>query len=73
MKKNELIQKLNEGCQVVLKGNFSDGQDCWNYEYWQYKNEYYNCSYDGEYSHHFNAEDLEYAFNPDEAEDIEVI
>lgn len=70
--KEELIKILDEGKTITLIG--IKGHE-WQTEYWEKKEGYvnpYECSYDGESSENFSKEDLEFAFCPGEAEEIEI-
>jgi len=72
MTKQELINQMNEGYEVTLQGSFADGETNWHYEYWKLDSDMYQCSYDGECSHYFNLNDLEFSFNPNDADIIEI-
>lgn len=72
MNKEKLIQELKDGKEIILQGEFTDNNDTWNYEYWKMIEDKFQCSYDGEYSHWFKEENLEFSFCPEEAEMIEI-
>jgi hypothetical protein len=80
MTKQELIQKMIEGEKVSLTFSEpqSDGNCEWNNEEWSYNEAFiapFGCNYDGidgSTTRH-TLEDMKHAFNPEDAEEIEII